>query len=155
MFGAATLLTALIALTTAAPTPEVEERSLTSGSLTWYTEGMGVSATACGTVHQVTEVRYQSRDLRTFICSIHILTFKKHIAALSSSDYGTYANPNDSPVCGKHIRIHGPNGKKTIAKVVDRCAGCSTGDVDVTPAVFLSLGYATSVGRVNMNWEYI
>lgn len=81
--------------------------------------------------------------------------FSQHIAALSPDDYGTYANPNNSPVCGKQIRIHGSNGQSVVAKVVDRCAGCTGHNVDVTPAVFLELGYSESVGRVEMSWEYL
>lgn len=57
MLGVTTLFTAFIALTAAAPAaPSLEDRGLLSGQLTWYTEGMGVSATACGTIHQITEV---------------------------------------------------------------------------------------------------
>lgn len=59
MFSPMTLLTAFAALAAAAPMANqspAEPRGLLSGQLTWYTEGMGVSATACGTVHQVTEV---------------------------------------------------------------------------------------------------
>lgn len=59
MFSPILLVTGFAALIAAAPlasqTP-AEPRGLLSGQLTWYTEGMGVSATACGTVHQVTEV---------------------------------------------------------------------------------------------------
>lgn len=58
-------------------------------------------------------------------------------------------------MCGKTIRIHGPNGETTEAIVADRCAGCSSGDVDVTPTVFELLGFAQSVGRVNISWELI
>lgn len=121
---------ALAGLVVAAPTAS---RSINTGDLTWYTEGMGVNPTACGAVHSVTE----------------------HIAALSSEDYGTYANPNDSPVCGKYILIHGPNGNSVRAKVVDKCYGCSQGDVDVMPVVFNALGYTEAVGRVaGMTWEF-
>lgn len=130
------LTTALAGLAAAAPTTSsLEPRFLTgSGKLTWYTEGLGTAATACGTVHTVTE----------------------HIAALSPSDYGVYANPNNSPVCKRHIKIHGPNGKSVTAKVVDRCAGCTKGHIDVTPTVFLSLGYPQSKGVVQgITWELV
>lgn len=133
----ATLLTVGFAgLVAAAPTTSsLEPRNLKgSGKLTWYTEGLATAATACGTMHALTE----------------------HIAALSPEDYGTYANPNNSPVCKKHIKIHGPNGNTITAKVVDRCAGCTTGHVDVTPTVFESLGYATSLGVVEgITWELV
>lgn len=131
MVQVSSLLTAaLVGLVGAAPTAP---RGISTGDLTWYTEGMGVNPTACGAVHQITE----------------------HIAALSSADYGTYANPNDSPVCGKYIRIHGPDGSTVRAKVVDKCYGCSPGDVDVMPVVFKALGYTEAVGRVTgMTWEF-
>lgn len=130
-----TFLTAALAgLATAAPATSDLTRRLNTGDLTWYTEGMGVNPTACGAVHQITE----------------------HIAALSAADYGTYANPNESPVCGKYIRIHGPNGNSVQAKVVDKCYGCAQGDVDVMPVVFLALGYTEAVGRVSgMTWEWV
>ncbi|KAK2615785.1 hypothetical protein N8I77_002512 [Diaporthe amygdali] len=131
MFRIATALTALAALATAAPAPQ-SSRGITSGSLTWYTEGLGQGYTACGTLSAITD----------------------HIAALSPADYGEYANPNESPVCGKQIRVHGPNGNSVLATVADRCAGCATGDVDVTPTVFLELGYAQDVGRVAIDWNF-
>ncbi|KAI7788327.1 riboflavin aldehyde-forming enzyme [Diaporthe eres] len=131
MFRIATALTALAALATAAPAPQ-SSRGITSGSLTWYTEGIGSAFTACGTM----------------------VTLTDHIAALSEADYGVYANPNESPVCGKKIRVHGPNGNSVLATVADRCAGCATGDVDVTPVVFAELGYSQDIGRVGVSWNF-
>lgn len=55
MFRIATALTALAALATAAPAPQ-SSRGLTSGSLTWYTEGIGSAFTACGTMNTLTDV---------------------------------------------------------------------------------------------------
>lgn len=82
-------------------------------------------------------------------------TLPQHIVALSPEDYGTYANPNDSPVCGRKIRIHGANGKSTVAKVADRCAGCTGHNIDVMPIVFTALGFATAEGRVDASWEWV
>lgn len=56
-------------------------------------------------------------------------------------------------MCGKTITIHGPNGESVEAVVADRCEGCATGDVDVTPTVFELLGFAQSIGRVDITWE--
>lgn len=42
-----------------------------------------------------------------------------------------------------------------MATVADRCAGCWGHNVDVTPAVFVALGYGEDVGRVEMTWEYL
>lgn len=55
MFRIATAITALAALATAAPAPQ-SSRGLTSGSLTWYTEGIGSAFTACGTMNTLTDV---------------------------------------------------------------------------------------------------
>lgn len=55
MFRIATALTALAALATAAPAPQ-SARGITSGSLTWYTEGIGQAFTACGTMNTLTDV---------------------------------------------------------------------------------------------------
>ncbi|POS80996.1 SCP-like extracellular protein [Diaporthe helianthi] len=131
MFRIVTALTALAALSTAAPAP-LSSRGVTSGSLTWYTEGLGQAFTACGTWNTLTD----------------------HIAALSEQDYGVYANPNESPVCGKQIRVHGPNGNSVLATVADRCAGCSPGDIDVTPVVFAELGYEQAIGRIEVSWNF-
>lgn len=57
MFRIATALTALAALATAAPAPQ-SSRGLTSGSLTWYTEGIGQAFTACGTMNTLTDVSH-------------------------------------------------------------------------------------------------
>lgn len=62
MFRIATALTALAALATAAPAPQ-ESRGLTSGSLTWYTEGIGSAFTACGTMNTLTDVCHPSHSL--------------------------------------------------------------------------------------------
>lgn len=57
MFRIATALTALAALATAAPAPQ-SSRGITSGSLTWYTEGIGQAFTACGTMNTLTDVSH-------------------------------------------------------------------------------------------------
>lgn len=59
MFRIATALTALAALATAAPAPQ-SARGITSGSLTWYTEGIGQAFTACGTMNTLTDVGHPS-----------------------------------------------------------------------------------------------
>ncbi|CAN8101916.1 unnamed protein product [Discula destructiva] len=177
MLGSTTILVAFAALATAAPmanqtihtepramtnhTLRAEPRGLLSGQLTWYTEGMGVLPTACGAVHQVTEVSFfpsVNRPIHAclFCRPLHANTsLRQHIAALSPADYGVYANPNNSPVCGKQIRVHGSNGHSVVATVADRCAGCTGHNVDVTPGVFVALGFSEGAGRVDISWEYL
>lgn len=94
MFSPVILLTAFAALAVAAPMADqspAEPRGLLSGQLTWYTEGMGVSPTACGTVHQVTEVHIYPLPffpLVVFIVPLtlqHFLYMSLQLIILSSS----------------------------------------------------------------------
>jgi expansin (peptidoglycan-binding protein) len=59
-------------------------------------------------------------------------------------------NPNANPYCGKKTQI--TSGRKSVVvTVVDRCAGCATGDVDLSPAAFDQLA-DPSVGRLHVTW---
>ncbi|KAI1119570.1 riboflavine-aldehyde-forming enzyme [Nemania sp. NC0429] len=66
------------------------------------------------------------------------------VVALSASQSG---------YCGKSIRIH-YKGKTTTAKVVDKCPGCASGSIDVSPVVFDQLANRDQ-GRVPVTWEFI
>lgn len=55
MYNAITLLTAFLSIAAAAP-QSVPRDGQSAGSLTWYTEGLGITPTACGTMHAITEV---------------------------------------------------------------------------------------------------
>lgn len=55
--SATTALMAFAAFALAAPVSVTQTpRGLLGGQLTWYVDGLGVSPTACGTIHQATEV---------------------------------------------------------------------------------------------------
>ncbi|KAI0013774.1 RlpA-like double-psi beta-barrel-protein domain-containing protein-containing protein [Xylariaceae sp. FL0662B] len=97
-----------------------------SGDMTFYTPGLG----ACGGTNNEND----------------------RIVALSPAQYGNDANPNKAKVCGKHIKIH-YSGKTTTAKVVDKCPGCASGSIDVSPSVFKQLA-SLDKGRVKVTWEY-
>lgn len=71
MFHIATVLTALAAIATAAPAPQ-SSRGLTTGSLTWYTEGIGSAFTACGTMNVLTDVGPPSITHVHRVTSLHI-----------------------------------------------------------------------------------
>lgn len=124
-----TTLTALAALTTAQPTHQLHaavEKRAHSGKLTYYTPGMG----SCGVTNSNTDM----------------------IVAVSPSVFGTYPNPNNSPLCQKSITITCPNGKKIKADVKDRCAGCGVDDLDVSPAVFEVCG-SLDLGTMKVDWD--
>ncbi|KAL7621092.1 hypothetical protein AAE478_008405 [Parahypoxylon ruwenzoriense] len=97
-----------------------------SGDMTYYTPGLG----ACG--------KYNKESDR--------------IVALAPQQYGYDANPNNAKVCGKKISIH-YQGKTATATVVDKCPGCASGSIDVSPAVFRQLA-SLDKGRVKVSWGF-
>lgn len=127
-----TTLTTLVALSSAQPTQlhgletyELQARKRTNtGKMTYYTPGQG----SCGVTNTDTDM----------------------IVAVSPSVYGTYANPNSSPMCKKSITIT-CNGKTVKAAIKDRCAGCGANDIDVSPAVFKVCG-PLSTGAMTVSW---
>lgn len=145
-FTTTIFLTVLTALTTAAPlepqTPPyqlqdseaqnstvqvlVERRSQT-GRMTHYTPGQG----SCGKTNTETDL----------------------VVAISKGMYGTYANPNASPMCSKSVSIK-CNGKTIKAAIRDKCMSCGNGDIDVSPAVFTQCG-ALSTGVITVTWDVV
>lgn len=145
-FTTTIFLTVLTALTAAAPlepqTPPyqlqdseaqnstvqvlVERRSQT-GRMTHYTPGQG----SCGKTNTETDL----------------------VVAISKGMYGTYANPNASPMCSKSASIK-CNGKTIKAAIRDKCMSCGNGDIDVSPAVFTQCG-ALSVGVITVTWDVV
>ncbi|KAI1472612.1 RlpA-like double-psi beta-barrel-protein domain-containing protein-containing protein [Daldinia caldariorum] len=69
------------------------------------------------------------------------------VVALSPSQYAA-----DPQLCGKKIQIH-MGGKTAVATVVDKCPGCSSDSIDVSPTVFQELSPLT-VGRVKVEWDF-
>lgn len=98
-----------------------------SGKMTYYAPGQG----ACGATNGAGDM----------------------VVAIPASVYGTYANPNASPMCQKTVTITCPGGGKTVkAAVRDRCAGCGGGDIDVSPAVFQVCG-DLALGKMAVGWD--
>lgn len=145
-FTAPIFLTLLTALTTAAPlepqTPPYElqdidahnstvqvlvERRSQTGKMTHYTPSMG----SCGKTN----------------------TEKDLVVAISKDMYGTYANPNASPMCSKSASIK-CNGKTIKAAIRDKCMSCGKGDIDVSPAVFTQCG-PLSTGVITVTWDVV
>ncbi|KAI9493637.1 RlpA-like double-psi beta-barrel-protein domain-containing protein-containing protein [Zychaea mexicana] len=97
------------------------------GDGTYYDPGVGILA--CGT-------SYTAQDM---------------VLALNYIDYGEYANPNESPVCGACIKVTGPLGTAE-ATIQDKCPGCGQGSLDLSPAVFDQVGDFNE-GRIPVSWE--
>ncbi|OAV98996.1 hypothetical protein PTTG_02455 [Puccinia triticina 1-1 BBBD Race 1] len=77
------------------------------------------------------------------------------IVAVSHSLYDSYegGNQDGNSLCGKSIRAsYGPNS--IVVSVVDRCEGCSTNDLDLSPAAFRRLS-PLNTGRLHgIRWTF-
>ncbi|PQE18899.1 SCP-like extracellular protein [Rutstroemia sp. NJR-2017a BVV2] len=117
--------TPLIAAAPAVSPNESElARRANAGDLTYYDVGLG----ACGWTNADSEM----------------------VVALSWELMGTQSNGN--PNCGKKIKVS-YGGKSVVVKVVDKCMGCKTDDLDLSPAAFSALA-PESAGRIKGTWVW-
>ncbi|MFI6699364.1 RlpA-like double-psi beta-barrel domain-containing protein [Streptomyces sp. NPDC050509] len=125
---AASSLLALAAVgATAAPAAAAPSDARATGQATWYNTGLG----ACGWFNNDSEL----------------------VVAISTTLYGNHPNPNNSPQCGRQIRVNGPLGS-VVVRVVDKCMGCATNDVDLSPTAFSRIG-DLNAGRINVSWDWV
>ncbi|RKF64986.1 putative rare lipoprotein a -like double-psi beta-barrel domain-containing [Golovinomyces cichoracearum] len=75
-------------------------------------------------------------------------TKNEPVVALPHEFMGSKSNGNS--YCGKTITIV-RDGKKSTARVVDKCMGCTGYSIDLSDAVFTQLA-ALSVGRTSAKW---
>lgn len=145
-FSTTILLTSLAAFTVAAP--------LEPQTLPYDTQEVGAQNT---TVHAIVERRSQTGKMTHYTPSMGSCgktnTESDLVVAISTSMYGTYANPNASPMCSKSASIK-CNGKTIKAAIRDKCMSCGKGDIDVSPAVFKKCG-ALSVGVITVTWDVV
>ncbi|KAF5329691.1 hypothetical protein D9619_008949 [Psilocybe cf. subviscida] len=70
------------------------------------------------------------------------------IVALSLDQFGTGSN------CGRSI-VANFQGASVVATVVDKCVGCASSDIDLSPAAFSQLA-STDLGRIHgVSWDFI
>ncbi|RFU76463.1 expansin [Trichoderma arundinaceum] len=55
--------------------------------------------------------------------------------------------------CGRNIRVN-YNGRSVTVQIVDRCAGCAWGDIDLSPNAFTGLVGSLDAGRVQGSWDW-
>src|SRR5689334_13454490 len=65
-------------------------------------------------------------------CSFDPSPSNLDVAAMNDSQYA------GSSVCGECVDVTGPNGAVTV-RIVDRCPGCSTGDLDLSKEAFAQI----------------
>eukprot|EP00834_Sanchytrium_tribonematis_P008253 NODE_915_length_3084_cov_1.262894.p3 type:complete len:165 gc:universal NODE_915_length_3084_cov_1.262894:2040-1546(-) len=71
------------------------------------------------------------------------------VVALSVADFGP--GSNGSPSCDECILVTGPKGSQ-LGHVKDKCMGCQTGAVDMSPAMFAVVVGSEDVGRTGVSW---
>lgn len=133
-----TALTSLLTLTTAQPLDlhaardttitlsALQPRAQHTGKMTFYTPSQG----SCGSTSSEADL----------------------VVAVPQAVYGTYANPNASPMCAKSVTITCPGGKKIKAAIKDKCMGCAADAIDVSPAVFSQCG-SLGLGTMVVGWD--
>lgn len=76
------------------------------------------------------------------------------IAAIGSGLYEQYGSSNSNKLCGKKIALS-YQGKTVTVTASDECPGCSTYDLDLSPAAFKALG-SEAEGRLSgATWHFI
>ncbi|CAF1499222.1 unnamed protein product [Didymodactylos carnosus] len=102
------------------------------GRCTYYNVNVGY--TACGTRHGDHE----------------------HIVAMNAAQFDPYTpngNPNRNSLCNRKIQVNGPRGSVEV-RVVDRCPGCPSGGLDLSPAAFRKVAGNLDVGVVQVTWRW-
>lgn len=106
-----------------------------TGDLTYYEPGLG----ACGITSSSSE---------NIVAVSHIL----FDSVQSGSD------PNSNPLCGRRMRAQrvkeGAGERSVDLRVVDRCTGCKSTDIDVSLSVFNRLA-DEDLGRVEVTWSWL
>lgn len=55
--------------------------------------------------------------------------------------------------CGRCVEVTGPNGK-VVVRIVDKCPGCGTGDLDLSQTAFGKIA-KLSAGRIAIKWHFV
>ncbi|KAI0665505.1 RlpA-like double-psi beta-barrel-protein domain-containing protein-containing protein [Trametes maxima] len=97
-----------------------------TGDATLYSTGLG----ACGIVNTDAD----------FVVAVDHQTF--------DTFPGAGPNHNADPICNKQLTAKTADGKSVTVTVVDRCAGCALGSIDLSPSAFLQLA-PIEVGRLH------
>lgn len=101
-----------------------------SGDATWYNTGLG----ACGVTNDDSQ----------------------KIAALAIPDFDPSTpdgNPNHNTLCGKRATVCKDASTCVTVTVEDRCVGCKSGDIDLSPAAFQVLA-PLDAGRIKVTWSF-
>ena len=111
-------------------------------------DGSGEAPTASCTepLEASGEATYYAAD-GTGNCSFDASPGDLRVAALNTQDYA------GSAMCGACVTVVGPEGSVTV-RIVDRCPGCATGDIDLSESAFEAIAPLTA-GRVPVQWSLV
>ncbi|GAV06145.1 hypothetical protein RvY_16176 [Ramazzottius varieornatus] len=77
------------------------------------------------------------------------------VAAVSPDTYDRYGklpNPNDAPICRKCATVTSRKSGATVTvRIVDKCPGCQTKHIDLSPAAFKKLA-PLHLGVIPVDW---
>jgi len=62
-------------------------------------------------------------------------------------------NPNHNPICNKQMKVSF-QGKSVTVTVTDRCGGCQSQDVDLSPSAFNAIA-DPALGRIDVQWAWV
>lgn len=117
----------ILAIAATALAAPMEKRSF-SGDATYYNPSAGTNS--CGSQASDSDI----------------------MAAMNVAQMQNGANPNANPNCGRKVAIKGPKGSVTVT-IMDTCPGCSSGDLDLSPAAFDKIADQAQ-GRVPITWNW-
>ncbi|XP_055348005.1 papain inhibitor-like [Paramacrobiotus metropolitanus] len=77
------------------------------------------------------------------------------VVAVSHVQYGKHSDSLKAPVCDRCALVKAvDSGKQVKVKVVDRCARCPNGSIDLSPAAFEKLA-SMDLGDIQVAWRYV
>lgn len=104
-----------------------------TGNATYY--HLSGDVTACGTTHSDQE----------FVCALNSHQFDPKTP---------FGNPNNNTLCGRKVRVTGPNGTAEVT-IVDRLPSGQYGDLDLSPAAFDCIVGNRNIGRAQVTWKFV
>ncbi|KAF8317667.1 hypothetical protein DL93DRAFT_517701 [Clavulina sp. PMI_390] len=79
-----------------------------------------------------------------------------YVVALDHATFDAHGDNYNNPLCGKKVIVWVEDGghPKQEAKIVDRCSGCKTNDLDMSEALFKATIGDPGIGRARIAWVY-
>ena len=71
----------------------------------------------------------------------------------------TGSNPNNNPLCGRKAKVTCTDekcqgGQDVTVTILDKCPGCDSGSLDLSPTAFEQLSKNMGAGVVTISWSW-